>query len=188
MNKSRLITILAILALFALVGTATFVYLPGNVTLSPVNPPVEIRPGGNAGGADLAGNTITVTVGANKSSVSMTLHPTYQITYYHNVTVVKNIQPPNGDNYWFGINVSTPLNHPAIQAAWVKVFDSVGNFLFQADLTTAGLYGWPTALNDGQWVRIDVVIVIQEGQKLPAAPLTATFQIVYSPQNSVPPP
>lgn len=186
MKYHRLITVLAILALFALVGTAVFVYLPGNITISPVGPPVVFDLGDNAGGQDLGGNTITVTLGANKSSFTLTIHPTYQKTYYHNVTIFKNPSPPSGDNYYFGVKVTTPISGP-YSSAKLYVYSSGGTLLFTVDLTASAVYGWPTLLSDGDWVRIDVEVVLPEGVSLPGT-TTVTVEFVYSPQSAVSPP
>lgn len=186
MRTSRAIILLALLTLLALVGTAVFVYLPVNVTINSVSPPVIFQLGSNAGGTDLAGNTIQVTLGANSSSATLILHPTYQRTYYHDVLLITNPSPPAGDNYYIGIRVITPLTGAAFASATARVYDSANNLLFTADLMTAGTYGWPQLLPDGQTYRIDIEIVINEGFTLPSG--SVTFELVYSPQSVTPPP
>lgn len=186
MRISRAVIILALLTLLALVGTAVFVYLPVNVTINSVSPPVIFQLGSNAGGQDLAGNTIQVTLGANSSSATLVLHPTYQRTYYHDVLQVSNPSPPAGDNYYIGIKVVSPLTGTGFASATARVYDSANNLLFTADLTTAGTYGFPTLLPDGQTFRIDIEIVITEGVTLPSG--SVTFELVYSPQSATPPP
>ncbi len=177
---------MALLTLLALVGTAVFVYLPVNVTINSVSPPVIFQLGSNAGGTDLAGNIIQVTLGPNASSATLVLHPTYQKTYYHDVLQVSNPSPPAGDNYYIGIKVVSPLTGAGFSSAVARVYDSANNLLFTADLTTAGTYGWATLLPDGQTFRIDIEIVITEGVPLPSG--SVTFELVYSPQSVTPPP
>jgi len=187
MRYTRLVTILAILALFALVGTAVFVYLPGDITVSPVAPPVIFQPGSNANGADLAGLTISVTIGANSSSFSITVHPTYQRTYYHDVVQISNPTTPAGDNYFFGVNVLTPLGSPYRSAQMIIWDTGSGAPVLLVDLQQAGLQGWPTSLPDGAVYRVDFVFELPEGVALPA-PATVQIEFVYSPQNTVAPP
>ena len=186
MRYTRLITVLAILALFALVGTAVFVYLPGNITIQSVEPPVYFDLGTNANQADLAGNTISVTLGTNKSSFSLTLHPTYQKTYYEDVVKIVNPALPAGDNYFFGIKVVTAMGAP-FTTAQMNIYDSANNLILSVDLTSATLQGWPTALNDNTVYRVDFLFVLPEGSKLPGA-VTVQIELVYSPQSATSPP
>jgi len=185
MRASRVAVILAILALLSLVGTAVFVYYPIQLTISPVSPPVFFGSGTNTNGTDLAGNTITVIIGPNATNTSITIHPTYERTYYHDVVRIVNPAVPGGDPYYIAIRVNNPL--VGFQQANVKVYDNANNLLFTADLTAAGTYGWATLLPDNTQFRIDIELVIPSGQPLPAT-TTVTFELVYSPQNAVSPP
>ena len=187
MKHARLITILAILALFALVGTAVFVYLPGDITVGPVNPPIQLAPGSNAGQPDLAGNTIGVTIGANDSSFTLNVNPTYQKTRYHDVVRINNPSPPAGDSYYIAVRVNTPLSGP-YSSATLYVIDSTNTVVLTVDLTTTGTSVWSSSpLADGQYFRIDVEFVLPEGSQLPGSS-TINIEIIYSPQNTVTPP
>ncbi len=186
MRYTRLITILAILALFGLVGTAVFVYLPGDISITPVQPPVIFDAGTNANQTGLAGNTITLILGENSSSFSLTLHPTYQKTYFHDVLRIVNPALPAGDNYFFGIKVLTPVSGP-YTTAQMNIYDSSNNLVLSVDLTSATLQGWPTALNDNTVYRVDFVFVLPENVPLPGS-TTIQVELVYSPQSATIPP
>ncbi len=186
MRPSRIAVILAILALLALVGTAVFVYYPISITVNSVSPPVIFGLGSNANQADLAGNTIQVTLGPNSTSASLVLHPTYEKTYYHDVLRIVNPAPPNGDNYFIAIRVTSPLAGAAFVQARAYVYDNANNLLFTVDLKVAGDYGWPTALPDNTQYRVDIEIVISQGVLLPSG--SVNLELIYSPQNAAAPP
>jgi len=186
MRYTRLVTILAILALFALVGTAVFVYLPGNISIVSVPPPVYFTAGTNANQPDIAGNTISLTIGANQSSFSLTVHPTYQKTYYEDIVKIVNPALPAGDNYFFGVKVITAVGAP-FTIAEMRIFDNANNLILIVDLTSATLQGWPTALNDNTQYRVDFMFVLPENVQLPG-PMTVQIELVYSPQAAAIPP
>ena len=169
------ISLLAIAAVSSMAFAAAFVYYPLNVALEGQSPPIVFAAGGNAGGGDLWGNTITVSIGANGTSLGLTLHPTYQKTYYKDVALIVNND--NSNSYYVMLRVTTPLS--GIQA---KLILSDGT---EIDLTTTGDYGWIT-LGAGSSLTVDVEVNIPEGVTLDT--YTASLELIYSPQNTETPP
>ncbi|MEM3826874.1 MAG: hypothetical protein QXZ08_04870 [Nitrososphaeria archaeon] len=148
-------------------------------------PPLVFLPGKNAGKPDLGeGNTITVTIGKNATSCSILLHPTYQKTYYQNITLVKNVES-KAYNVWFKVN--NPINFGVSGAkAELLVYSSGatrdGSPLLTVDLTSQGLSNQIT-LSMNTFVELDVFIVYPEGVQLPSSPLTASLELVFSSQS-----
>ncbi|MEM1843442.1 MAG: hypothetical protein QXD75_02835, partial [Desulfurococcaceae archaeon] len=88
--RHALVLALALLAMTATLASV-FAYYPLTITVSPTEPGVVFERGSNADQPDIgAGNTITVTIGANKTSASLTIHPTYQENYYKDVLRINN--------------------------------------------------------------------------------------------------
>ncbi|MGC9011912.1 hypothetical protein, partial [Thermogladius sp.] len=87
----RVLALVAVAVFTSIVFASVFVYYPVSVTVSPVSPPVYFEYGTNANQPDLGGaNTIDVTLGANKTSLTITIHPTYWVSYYKNVSLIVN--------------------------------------------------------------------------------------------------
>jgi len=73
------------------VAASVFAYYPLSIMVSPTTPPVTFAAGNNAGSNYLGpGNTITVSLGSNSTSASVTIHTTYQKTYYKDVLRITN--------------------------------------------------------------------------------------------------
>ena len=93
-RKRRITTPLIALLIAVVISIAfagVFVYYPMAVTLQPVSPPVYFAEGTNSNQDDLwNGNKISVSIGSNKTSLNITVHPTYRVTYYKNVSIVYN--------------------------------------------------------------------------------------------------
>ncbi|MEM4054899.1 MAG: hypothetical protein QW369_05090, partial [Desulfurococcaceae archaeon] len=91
MNKRAVLLPTLVLMVSAVALAAVFAYYPLTLQAVPTAPGVVFEPGSNAGQPDIGeGNTITVTVGANKTSASITIHPTYQENYYKDVLRINN--------------------------------------------------------------------------------------------------
>ena len=175
------IVILAFSLAVAIAFASVFVYYPITLDTSPVAPPVKFDPGSNAGQPDLSGS-ITVNIGANGTSVSITLHPTYQKTYYKNITIINNTAA-TAFHIWIRVNTQVSLN-PG-DTAVMNIYDSLGNFVGTVDLTVTGdTYVGQVSGND--WFRIDVEYNIAEGNLLPSLS-TADIEIIYSPVYETPP-
>jgi len=191
--RKRLLLLTAIACVLSVAFAAVFVFFPANITMSFASPPVIFLPGKNANQPDIGqGNTIGVTVGDNKTSVSITLHPTYQKTYYQNITLVKNVESGAGSkayNLWFKVN--TPVSGlPAGSQAKLLVYQAGaarnGAPILTVDLTSSGVSNMIT-LNANSFYEIDFFVVYPEGQRLPQNPVTASLELIFSPQSETPP-
>jgi len=117
-RKRRITTPLIALLIAVVISIAfasVFVYYPMAVTLQPVSPPVYFDAGANSNQNDLGGsgtpytsNIISVSIGSNATYLTITVHPTYQVTYYKNVSIVYN---NDGKSYKVCFRVNTPLSN-----------------------------------------------------------------------------
>lgn len=175
------IALLALAAVSSIAYASVFVFYLGNVRIEPVEPPVVIVEGSNANQPDLSGNTIEVTIGQNSSSVQITIHPTYQTTYYHNISEILN----SGSNtYYVWIKVDS-VSLPAGVNAWLIA--NYSGTLYELDLTTSGntipgVTG--IALGPNEKIMLNIKVQISEGITLPP-PGSVELSIVYSPQNTL---
>ncbi len=179
-NTKALLALLALAATASIAFASVFVYYPVSVSVSPVAPPIVFEEGSNANQPDLGGNTITVTLGANQTSASITVHPTYQTTYYKNITVIKNTDTANA--YYITIRVNTAL--PADYAGSQLIIQT-GTGSVAVDLTATGDTVIGQIPAGGSW-EIDLSFSIPEGSRLPAA-ATASIQLIYSNSAETPP-
>ena len=171
--------IVATLALL-LVNAAVFAYYPVAVTVTGVQPVVFVA-GDNAGEPDLGdGNLIVVTLGANGASASITVHPTYQITYYKDVLRLQNQDTTK--SYYVAIRVNDPADLGGASTATLRIYDSTGILVATVDLATTGTSDWITLLNAGDYLRFDLKFYIEEGTSLPSSE-TIGFEVIYSSQN-----
>jgi len=111
-RKRRIITPLIALLIAVVISIAfagVFVYYPMEVILQPVSPPVYFDEGNNSNQNDLrSGNKISVSIGDNKTSLNIVVHPTYRVTYYKNVSIVYN---NDGRSYRVCFRVESPLSN-----------------------------------------------------------------------------
>lgn len=93
----------------------------------------------------------------------MTLHPTYQITYYKNITFVKNLDTTNSYHVWF--ETSQPTNF-TVANAYLKLIinDTSTGTVYALDLTSNGDIVGPITLNAGANLTIDVQSYYPEGE------------------------
>jgi len=177
---TRKLAILALLAIGVAVANASvFVFYPITIGAQPASPPLKFYAGSNANQNDLSG-TITVSLGDNGTSVDITVHPTYQYTYYHNITVVKN---EGSSALYFKINVSNAISGlPTGGKAYLII--RVGTSTHTVDLTQTGAQpsNW-IALNSGEKAEVDLEFYIPEGVALPSS-ISTTVHLVYTNSNS----
>jgi len=178
--KQMVVLLVLVTAASTVALASVFVYNPLTVNINAVAPPVIFDPGSNANQADLGGNTITVTIGANKTSATITIHPTYQVTYYKNITLIHNTD--TATTYYVWIKVVSPATLPAGSQAVLKLNDTAGTTI---DLLTTGTYG-PITLPAGNLLQMDFNMTIPEGVQLPAA-TSAQLQVIYSTSTETPP-
>lgn len=180
----RLLLLAAVAVALSLASASVFVYYPIQASLSFVQPPVQLEAGSNAGKADLAGNTISVSIGQNKTSATVTLHPTYQTTYYKDIL---NITNTDSNVYYINLLVASPPTLEPGEKVYVIIHNSDYSQETVLDLTTSTSTGWIT-LNAGSTLYVDIQVYYPEGQPLPSSAQTIGFNLVYSTQNSENPP
>jgi len=188
-----LLTAIALSIAFA----AVFSYYPVSITISPVSPPVYFEYGKNANQSDLGtGKTITVTVGSSKTSVSITIHPTYRVTYYKNVTLIVNSDTSKAYNIY--LRVATPAAKLSSGAsAVVYVYSknasrslsgyptpTPSGYVESVDLTSAGTT-WIGYLSGGSAYEIDIYVYIPEGTS--PSQTSAGLLLIASPSSESPP-
>ncbi len=188
--KGRIAVALVLTTVAALASVAfasVFVYYPFEVSIAPARPPIEILPGDNAGDPDLSGNTIEVAIGANRTSLTVTLHPTYQTTYYHDIAQIDDVDTSN--TYYVWIRVKTPVTGlPSGSEAYLVVYDPVTDDYYLLDLTSSGASVGPFTTDDVNNIRLDFKFIIPEGTKLPTTAVSASLEIAYSNQGASSPP
>ncbi len=176
-----LLLLLIIATTIAVVNASVFTYYPITLNVSPVTPPIVFSSGTNTSQPDLRGNKIYVNIGPNNASLTITVHPTYQTTYYKNITIIKNLDTKA---YYIAIRVTTPLSGPTL--AQMLIYDNANKLVFTVDLLTTGTYpANPVLLSAGAWYRIDLKFTYPEGSELTSS--TAQVQLIYSPSSETPP-
>lgn len=188
------LALLALAAVSALSITIAGVltYYPVTAQLAPVSPPVTFKLGSNANQPDLQSNTIDVSIGANKTSLSLTVHPTYQTVYYKNISLIAN---NDTKAYNMAIKVDTPISGlPPSSVARAYIYargatrtlsgspPAPSGYIAVVDLTTSGLTTINT-LSSGSDYEIDIYTYIPEGTTLPSSPTPAKLYLIYSPET-----
>jgi len=155
---------------------------------------VTFKLGSNANQPDLQSpNTIDVSIGANKTSVSLTVHPTYQTVYYKNISLIAN---NDAKAYNMAIKVDTPISglpSGSVAKAYIYAAGATrtlsgsppaprSGYIAVVDLTTSGLTTIGS-LSSGSDYEIDIYTYIPEGTTLPSSPTTAQLYLVYSPET-----
>jgi len=175
--------------LVSIVFASVFVYYPASVQVSPTAPPVIFIEGSNSNQRDLYGTTITTDIDATGTSASITLHPTYQRTYYRDVLRIKN---QDSEVYYVRIRVTSTITGGNIVSAKLYIY-SGGSRVGVVDLLTTGLQpdSW-IALNGNGELRIDFEFrYTTSGGSHDTAPSgsgTITLELVYSTVNTEDPP
>jgi type II secretory pathway component PulC len=199
MDDTRRAVLLALAAtiILSIAFSSVFVYYPITAQISPVSPPVILDSGSNAGKSDLSGsNTIGVIIGDNKTSATITIHPTYQTSYYENVTIIRN---KDSKSYNVTLKVYTAVSD-------LPSGSKVLLYLFSKGATRS-LSGWPssnlapsgslavldltqtttsdpvTLSSSGSIVEVDILVYIPEGSTMPTSPVTAKIYLVYTPSG-----
>ncbi len=197
--ERRLLALVSLAVFASIVFASVFVYYPASITVSPVSPPVVFAQGSNAGKPDLLGtNTISVSIGQNGASLGVTLHPTYQVTYYKNITIIYNT---DSKTYYVYLRVQTPATGlPSGSKLILYIYNAnagrslsgypqptPSGYVTSLDLTTSGQTQAQITLSSGSWLELDVYVYIPEGTTLPSSPVTAQLLLVYTPSAETPP-
>jgi len=186
---------LAATAVFA----SVFVYYPLKISLQPSQPAVIFVPGSNAGKPDVMygtdSNTISVSVDSAGASASITVHPTYQTTYYEDVLEIKN---QDNQAYTVWLNVTDPLldTNGKLTSATLYVYDistSTPTLVKPIDLSQKKQVQVGQISSGAIW-RIDLEFQItgygSNGSPSQAPILSSTsasLNLIYSPSSENPP-
>ncbi|MEM4489217.1 MAG: hypothetical protein QXK88_10585 [Desulfurococcaceae archaeon] len=184
--RHALVLALALLAMTATLASV-FAYYPLTLQAVPTAPGVVFEPGNNAGQPDIgAGNTITVTIGDNKTSASITIHPTYQENYYKDVLRINNTD----DNAMNVYIVFTFVSNTLPAGSTVKLFVYEGaTRVRELDVTNPTL-NQPISiglLGVGRVWQLDVYVYIPEETVIAGRSYTASAKLVYTPSTETPP-
>ncbi|MGC9186715.1 MAG: hypothetical protein ACP5GN_03370 [Fervidicoccaceae archaeon] len=185
MKNTPLFLLVAASLVSAAVFASVFVYYPVSVTATPTAPPVIFAEGSNAGGKDLYGtNTIGVTVSQASTSLSITVHPTYQTTYYKNITLIKNL---DSNAYYIAFRVNTAATDTNLTSAWLIIKGSSSGDI-KIDLLSTYTSN-PIPISGGSQYTVDLNITYTAGasstyDSAPGSGFIASLQLIYSPQNN----
>ena len=188
-NKNALLPLVVWLMALAFVAASVFVYYPLIVEVSPVRPPIVFGSGSNAGQPDLGpANTITVQLGSNKTSAAITIHPTYNTTYYKNVTIINNTDTKA---YNVSLRVLQAItNFPPGSAIELRIYEGGANRTTDSPIATVDLLSTGTtyigSLSGGRTWEVDVKVYIPQGSSLPSS-ATARLHLIYTPSDERPP-
>jgi len=196
----RLYLLIALAVAVAAVNASVFVYYPLSISLATSKPAVYFVPGSNANQNDImygAGNKIDVTVDSAGAQAWITIHPTYQRTYYKDVLQIKN---QDNQAYYVWLIIDDPISVGGnLTAAYLHVIDlstGTATLVKTIDLSQTGGIQIGQIPANGVW-RIDLEFWMtgytanQPGS--PSQPPTipdqsAGLRLVYTPSNETPQP
>ena len=158
-TKNKLIALLAIATLISIVNASVFVYYPITLTISPQQPPVIFQKGDNADKPDLWGNTISVIIGDEGTSLSISIHPTLQRNYYYNISMIVNQDSSNA--YYIKFRVTSPITDSRVSVAYLVLNNDGTQYLI--DLKSGNLQpsDWIT-LSGSEKYRVDLYIELKD--------------------------
>jgi hypothetical protein len=204
MDDTRRAVVLALAAtiILSIAFSSVFVYYPITAQISPVSPPVILESGSNAGQSDLSGsNTIGVIIGDNKTSATITIHPTYQASYYENVIIIRNTDDSKSYRVTLKVYYTNVSNLPSGSKVLLYLFSqgatrslsgwpssnlaSPGNltYLDLMQTTTSDPVTLSNSGSSGSIVEVDILVYIPEGYKIPTSPVTAKIYLSYTPSG-----
>ncbi|MEM1643955.1 MAG: hypothetical protein QXS70_06110 [Desulfurococcaceae archaeon] len=187
MNKRAVLLPTLVLMVSAVALAAVFAYYPLTLQVVPTSPGVVFEPGSNAGQPDIGeGNTITVTIGANKTSASIEIHPTYQENYYKDVLWINNTDDNAMNVYIVFTSVSNTL--PTGSIVKLFVYEDTTK-VRELDVTNPAV-NQPISiglLGVGRVWQLDIYVYIPEGTDITGASYTANAKLVYTPSAETPP-
>ena len=184
----KLLALIIALSVAATAYAGVLVIYTVNVSVEEVAPPIIFEPGANAGKPGLPStNTITVSLGSNSTSATVSLQVTYGEVYIVDVlNIVNPTAPsgPSGDSYLVKLCADTAISSGVINTAEAKVY--VGNNLVGTlDLRSIGCTG-EFSLNDGDTATITFYFKLLEGNALDSIRLSVRLSLHYSPGTYVP--
>ncbi|MEM1668262.1 MAG: hypothetical protein QXM53_06350 [Thermofilaceae archaeon] len=183
----RVLWLASIILLGAVAVASVFAYYPLTLQVVPVAPGVVFELGSNAGQPDIGtGNTITVTLGANKTSASIRVHPTYQDNYYKDVLRINNTDDNTMNVYIVFTSVSNTL--PTGSIVKLFVYDGATK-VNEIDITNPAL-NQPISIGQlgaSKVWQLDIYVRIPEGTVIAGRTYTASANLVYTPSTETPP-
>jgi len=186
-KKGPIFLLLAISLASTAVFASVFVYYPVSIAATPQAPPIIFSAGSNSNAADLRGQQITVSISQANTSLSITVHPTYQTTYYKNITVINNTDTSKA--YYIAFRVSSVATDTNLQSANLIIKDSSGNQVATISLMSTGTSSW-YQIPAGAHYSVDLSITYSAGSNAyNQAPgsgngFTANLQLIYSTQST----
>jgi len=173
----------------AFVAASVFAYYPLYITVSPVPPPIRFASGSNSNQSDLGNNDIVVQLGANSTSASVTIHPTYQTTYYKDVLRIRNFDT-KAYNVYLRVYKAIETFQPG-SGIWLGIYSSGANRTITLPIATVDLLSTGTTYigslpGGGTWWEVDLEVYILEGSSLPSSDV-AELELIYTPSSERPP-
>ncbi|MEM0002334.1 MAG: hypothetical protein QXO97_09725 [Candidatus Nezhaarchaeales archaeon] len=187
--KKKLITITFTVLSLLIAATAlasVFVYYPLTINISPQPPGVVFQAGSNANQPDIGGKTISVSIGSNSTSASITINPTYQENYYKDVLRISNSDTRAMNVYIVFTSVSNTL--PTNSIVKLFVYDGATK-VRELDITNPTLNQLISigSIASGKAWQIDIYVYIPEGASIQGASYSASAKLVYTPSTETPP-
>ena len=183
----KLLALIIALSVAVTVYAGVLVIYPVNVNVEEVTPPIVFEPGANAGDPGLPStNTITVSLGSNSTSATVSLQVTYGEVYVVDVLNITNPTTPSGDNYFVKVCVDSAISSAVINTA--EAIIKVGTSTYTLDLRTAGACTSDFQLLDGDTATISFHFIVPEGTALDSTPPSVSLSLHYSPESPVPTP
>ena len=187
-KNSYILTLVIGLMAMAFIAASVFAYYPLSITVSPVQPPIVFALGSNSNKPDLGSDKfITVLPGDNSTSASVTIHPTYQTTYYKDVLRIRNVDTKAYSVY---LRVETPItNFPSGSVVNLTIYSSGADRatppIANVSLLSTGTTYIESLSGGGTW-EVDVKVYIPEGSSWPSS-ATARLLLIYTPSGETPP-
>lgn len=181
-----MLTFTLLLASFAM--ASVFVYYPLTINISPQPPGVVFEPGKNANQADIGiDKSITVNLGHDKTSATITIHPTYQENYYKNVTLIVN----NDDslmNVYLIVRDTNITLLPFGSNVTLFIYSGDYDLINALDITSPSTntdYFIGSLSENGVW-QIDIYVKIPEGTNVAGLTYQVKMSLVYTPSEETP--
>jgi len=202
-KQMRQILVMAVnMLVAAMVAASVFAYYPLQLTIKPTSPPVVFAEGSNANKTDLS-ETIEVGIEPGGSGITITIHPSYHVTYYKNVTIIQNNDSKAYTLYLVIDSSSGGL--PAGSQVVLYIYDQnsgrslsgypepqpkVGTYISSVDLTSGG--DTPIqigTIGSGDTWEVDIWVYIPPGSGISDNSASATFSchLVATPSDETPP-
>jgi len=182
-----IMTLILIALITGFVNAFVFTYYPLTTNISPTTPPVIFKYGSGTGKTDLRGTIITVSIGDANTSMSITIHPTYQKTYYKDIARINNTDV---NAYYIMIEVSTPLTNIKITNAKLYFYEGAVKKL-EINLLTTGRTSYVQINGKAEWSIHMEIEISESGGSYNNPPFqsdSATLKLMYSTQNIENPP